>query len=654
MKHYTTVPARLLLAGGAVVFSVAPAAAKDVYLVAAPFMLQLQGDAIPMWGYAEVGEAEFADLAAQLQTDPGAAVPPGLQPQAPGPVIAVDPADPRLDIHLLNWLDVPTSLMIPGQAMPVAKAAGEAVGNAVDRVWVDGAAVTTASARPSAAARIRSMTRETAPGGTMTYSWPDLRPGAYLYRTGTHLAVQVQMGLSGAVKKGAGANEPYSGVAAAGEIDLVYSEIDPALHQAVAGGTYGTSTLAYHPTWHLINGVAFDPDQPSASEYAVTSGSPVLLRFYNAGLRSHQPVLLGHDVEIVAEDGNPYPYRQRRYAVQLEAGKTKDAVFTAPAEGQYTVYDYMRDATPSGSGGMTAQLTAGPGVSLLAVDDAFSATEDTALTSAAPGVRGNDSGGGATTQAQLVGIPVGGSVALGADGGFTFTPAANFNGAASFTYQLVEGLSSSNVASVAISVAPVNDAPQAAPESYTAFVGEILTVAAAGGVLKNDADVDGTPLTAQLVSPPQKAASFALNANGSFSYRSVAGASGSDQFTYRAYDGTAYSAPAAVTIALQSSVNAPPVAVNDSVIILRDTTTTIAVLANDRDSDGTLVPSSVTITRRAKGATTANPDGTVTYTPPRLFTGTDTFNYTVRDNRGAVSKAATVKVNVVRTLAQAK
>ena len=39
-------------------------------------------------------------------------------------------------------------------------------------------------------------------------------------------------------------------------------------------------------------------------------------------------------------------------------------------------------------------------------------------------------------------------------------------------------------------------------------------------------------------------------------------------------------------------------------------------------------------------------DGTVTYVPKRGFRGTDTFKYTVRDNDGATSNEATVRVNV--------
>jgi len=77
----------------------------------------------------------------------------------------------------------------------------------------------------------------------------------------------------------------------------------------------------------------------------------------------------------------------------------------------------------------------------------------------------------------------------------------------------------------------------------------------------------------------------------------------------------------------------------------------IPVLANDSDPDGSLNPSSVTITSQPgkKGNTaTVNADGTITFTPRINFRGSDTFTYTVQDNQGAVSNVATVRVDVTR------
>ncbi|MDZ7380389.1 MAG: DNRLRE domain-containing protein, partial [candidate division KSB1 bacterium] len=96
------------------------------------------------------------------------------------------------------------------------------------------------------------------------------------------------------------------------------------------------------------------------------------------------------------------------------------------------------------------------------------------------------------------------------------------------------------------------------------------------------------------------------------------------------------------------SGNAAPVANNDSASTTAGTAVTINVLANDSDSDGTLDPASVTITTAAANGTTSvnSSSGAVTYTPNPGFAGSDSFAYTVRDNAGATSNAATVSITV--------
>ena len=76
---------------------------------------------------------------------------------------------------------------------------------------------------------------------------------------------------------------------------------------------------------------------------------------------------------------------------------------------------------------------------------------------------------------------------------------------------------------------------------------------AAPGVLANDTDANGDPLTAVLNANVTHG-SLTLNANGGFTYTPTAGYSGPDSFTYHANDGTADSN--IVTVSL--TVNAPP------------------------------------------------------------------------------------------------
>ena len=99
--------------------------------------------------------------------------------------------------------------------------------------------------------------------------------------------------------------------------------------------------------------------------------------------------------------------------------------------------------------------------------------------------------------------------------------------------------------------------------------------------------------------------------------------------------------------AMDSVMNTPPVANNDTATTDENTPVDINVIANDTDSDGTIDPATVIITGNpANGTAVANANGTVTYTPDNGFDGTDTFTYTVNDNEGATSNQATVTVTV--------
>jgi Ca2+-binding RTX toxin-like protein len=101
-----------------------------------------------------------------------------------------------------------------------------------------------------------------------------------------------------------------------------------------------------------------------------------------------------------------------------------------------------------------------------------------------------------------------------------------------------------------------NTPPVAVNDSYATDEDTPLTVPAPG-VLGNDFDLEGDPLTAVLVTGPAHESSFALNANGSFSYTPEPNFFGTDTFTYRAFDGAELSNIATVTITVHP-VNDPP------------------------------------------------------------------------------------------------
>ena len=86
-----------------------------------------------------------------------------------------------------------------------------------------------------------------------------------------------------------------------------------------------------------------------------------------------------------------------------------------------------------------------------------------------------------------------------------------------------------------IEIKNVNEAPIALSDPYNLVYGNTLTELAPG-ILGNDSDPDGDPLSAELVTPPAHHKTFQLNPDGSFTYQPANGWTGEDSFTYIAKD----------------------------------------------------------------------------------------------------------------------
>jgi hypothetical protein len=113
------------------------------------------------------------------------------------------------------------------------------------------------------------------------------------------------------------------------------------------------------------------------------------------------------------------------------------------------------------------------------------------------------------------------TIVLNADGNRTLT--ATFQGG---------GLFQSSSDTESHQVITPDQPPTAQNDNYGAMAGVPLTVGAAQGVLANDSDPDGDPMTASLVSGPSSG-TLTFNNDGSFVYTPSASFFGSISFTYQ-------------------------------------------------------------------------------------------------------------------------
>ena len=236
--------------------------------------------------------------------------------------------------------------------------------------------------------------------------------------------------------------------------------------------------------------------------------------------------------------------------------------------------------------------------------------------------------------------PLHGSVAVNADGSYTYTPAVNYNGADSFTFTTSDGVLSSVPATVSITVRRVNDAPDAVDDNAIADEDTPVTIS----VLANDnggpADED-QGLTVAAVS---QGTNGAVTTDGTaVTYTPNVNFSGSDSFTYTNSDSGGLQDTATVMVTVRA-VNDAPDAMDDTVTSYEDVAVTTSVLANDSDLDG----DNYSVTGSSNGAfgvvTCSGTD--CTYMPAPNFNGSDSYSYTMCDN-GSPQLCDTAVVSVV-------
>jgi VCBS repeat-containing protein len=263
----------------------------------------------------------------------------------------------------------------------------------------------------------------------------------------------------------------------------------------------------------------------------------------------------------------------------------------------------------------------------VAVDDSYSMNEETLLSVSLPGVLVNDldNESDPLTAVLDVGPTNAISFILNSDGSFNYTHDGSETTSDSFTYHANDGTADSNIATVTITINPINDPPVANDDSYSVNETSTLNIVAAG-VLGNDVDNESDPLTAVLDTGPIYASSFILNSDGSFNCNSNI---------------------ATVTITI-NPINDPPVANDDSYSVDEDTllsVTSPGVLGNDLDNESNPLTAVFDVGPTNAISFILNSDGSFNYTPIPNYNGTDSFTYHANDGV-ADSNIATVTITI--------
>ena len=256
--------------------------------------------------------------------------------QYPGPVLCVNQGD-TVTIVLHNTLNRNISLIFPGQDSVLAN--GQPDGPVFSGTTLTSLAKVAASN-----------------GGSVTYSFVATEPGTFLYQSGTDPAIQVPMGLFGAIV-----------VRPAGHPDWVYdradtafdpnreyisllSEVDPILSQRMESGL-SFNSRNYHPRYWFINGRGFPdtiapnfaswlPGQPYGSLTIIEPWDadlnplPAAIRYLSVGSIDYPFHPHGNNVRVIGRDGRALEGATLetlafdKYSIPVGPGQTWDSLFS--------------------------------------------------------------------------------------------------------------------------------------------------------------------------------------------------------------------------------------------------------------------------------------------------------------------------------------
>ncbi len=463
-------------------------------------------------------------------------------------------------------------------------------------------------------------------------------------------------------------NTPVSGAVTGNDVDgdpLTFTKATDPAHGTVLVNPDGTYTYTPNQNYH-------GPDQFTITISDGHGGTTTVTVNITVTSVNNAPTGTG-DTKTTPEDT---PVSGSVTGTDVDGDPLTFTKATDPAHGSVTVnpdgtYTYTPAADYNGPDQFTIDISDGHGsaisvtvnITVTPVNDAPTGAGDTQTTNENTSVNGmltgSDVDGDALTFTKAT-DPAHGTATVNANGSYTYTPAAGYTGADSFTIQISDGNGGTTTVTVNITVLPVTANAGIALVKVALVRGNSITY------IFNIANTGSAPLHAVTITDPMIGLTRTLTADllpgtsttetAIYTLTQADRESGHVTNTATASGQT----PANTTVSdisgtaanndtpTESKVTLAPQAHDDEAETKMNIPVTIPVLENDDAMHSDFDLATVLIVAIPKhGLVTVNEDGTVTYTPESGYLGDDSFSYQVRDKDGYKTNIAVVTVSVV-------
>ncbi|MCV6626797.1 MAG: retention module-containing protein, partial [Cellvibrionaceae bacterium] len=257
-----------------------------------------------------------------------------------------------------------------------------------------------------------------------------------------------------------------------------------------------------------------------------------------------------------------------------------------------------------------------------------------------------------------------GTLVLNADGSYTYTANAGAFGDDVFTYTVVDADGSTDLATLTINTDAANTLADAS-ETASAEAGQTIS----GNVLANTTNTDGpeaatvtgftvagTAFNPGDTAPIAGVGTITISTAGAYSFVPATGFSGVVPTISYTVSDTLNTDTSTLSLTIIDP-DVPPLALDDvRSAAFAGSTVLVSVLGNDSDSDGFLLPGTVSIvgapgdgsllTVAGQGVWAVESAGAISFSPEQNFIGNPTpIQYQVSDDDGLVSNAASVTVS---------